>query len=164
MHEVRIGDRVKVGHGDEYSEVFFFSHRHLNAVTSCVRIDTSIAGISLTLSPGHLIYVDDKLLPASSVKVGDTISISHGDATSAMVTNLRHQTMKGLHNPHTLHGDIIVNRIRTSGYTSALHPSIAYIALAPFRIIYQIFGTHPAVESLNRVVLGGLDSTVWQWS
>ena len=43
----------------------------------------------------------------------------------------------GLYNPHTLHGDIVVDGVLTSTYTAAFSPTLAHVALAPLRALYR---------------------------
>lgn len=162
MEDLQIGDRVKVAHPDEYSEVYFFSHRHPSTISKSIRIDTSIEGVSLTLSPGHILYANGIPIPASQAKVGDIVRVSYEDQEDATVTKILTMFTDGLHNPHTLHGDIIVNRVVTSTFTSAVHPSFARVLLLPMKAVYLAFGAVPTTESLNRVVLRTLDLTFWR--
>lgn len=162
MAEVRIGDHVKVAYPDGYSPVFFFSHHHPQVSAEMVKIETSVKDVSLHVAPSHLIYVNDRLVPAASVKIGDEVSLSHADSSRALVTAVRRTTKMGLHNPHTVHGDIVVNGVLASTFTSTVHPSLAKILLSPFRLMYHFVGPHTAVENVNRVVLRALDYSVWK--
>ena len=45
---------------------------------------------------------------------------------------------QGLYNPHTMHGDIVVNGIRTSSYTAAINPILAHAALWPVRMLFSM--------------------------
>lgn len=162
MAELRIGDHVKVAPSGEYSPIYFFSHRHSKSVNQFVRISTSVRGVSLSLSGGHLIYVNGRRrVQASSVRVGDEISISHKTAKTATVTGTTRIESNGLHNPHTLHGDIVVNGVLTSTFTSTVHPSVAQLLLTPFRMAYEVVGAHNVVEYLNHAVLRTLDYCFW---
>lgn len=161
MRLVRIGDRVKVAHPNKFSEVFFFSHKHESKTSDFVRIETSLDGVGLSVSPGHLVYVNGKLERASAVGVGDVISVAH-DARSATVTAVSRVRGLGLHNPHTLHGDIIVNGVVASTFTSSVHPRLAKVLLAPFRAAFLAFKSSEHMEELNRVVLRTLDVWIWR--
>ena len=46
--------------------------------------------------------------------------------------------VKGLYNPLTLAGDIVVDGILASTYTKAVTPKMAHAALAPLRMMYEI--------------------------
>ena len=43
----------------------------------------------------------------------------------------------GIFNPHTLQGDIVVDGVLTSTYTSAFSPTLAHVVLAPLRALYR---------------------------
>lgn len=162
MAELQIGDRVKVAPPDTFSEVFFFSHNHKDRMTTSVKIETSINGIGLTASPGHMLYANGKRVPASAVRVGDEVSVSHDSEHAAIVTSVQRVETVGLHNPHTLHGDIVVDGVVASTYTTAVHPVVAWMALAPFRAAYHAFGASDKLETLNRAILRTLDVAVWE--
>ena len=54
---------------------------------------------------------------------------------------------RGLYNPHTLHGDVVVDGVLTSTYTGVVHPALAHALLAPLRQLYSAglsFGTNVA--------------------
>lgn len=163
MGELQIGDRVKVAHPNTYSEVFFFSHNHPTARGSGIELETSENDISLTLSPGHLLYVNGELQAAMDVHVGDTVQVSVKDETkrTATVTSTRRVTSTGLHNPHTLHGDIVVDGVVASTFTRAVHPVTARALLLPFRLAYRMVGPHRSVDIANQAVLRMLDRMYW---
>lgn len=163
MHEVRIGDMVKVAHPDKYSPVYFFSHHHVHITAKVIRIVTSIDEVWLSMSPTHLLYANGRRVPASDVRVGDKLSINDDIASQrAVVVSVERAEAPGLHNPHTFHGDIVVNGIVASTFTSTVRPSLAKILLAPFKAIYYVAGSHPAVSKVNEIVLRGLDRFYWQ--
>lgn len=152
---------MKVAPSGEYSPIYFFSHRHSKSVDQFVKISTSVRDVSLSVSGGHLIYANGRRVPARTVRVGDEISISHKTAKTATVTATTRIESNGLHNPHTLHGDIIVNGVLASTFTSTVHPSVAQLLLFPFRMAYKVAGAHNAVERLNHAVLRTLDYCFW---
>lgn len=153
---------MKVGSSEEYSPIYFFSHRHIESVEQFIRIATNIEGMSLTLSAGHLIYINDRRVPASTAQVGDKVAISHKDTTAATVIATTRVMASGLHNPHTLHGDIVVNGVVASTFTSAMHPFVAQLLLVPFRLVYRMVGVHSSVERINHAVLRTLDYGFWR--
>jgi Hint module len=136
MDELQIGDRVKAARGI-FSAVYMFSHKIADTVNSFVEISTSSGNI-LYVTPGHFIYINDVLSPSGTVRVGDSVLL--GSDSRARVTSVRMVTKRGLYNPHTLHGDIIVNNVRASTYTTAIDPKIAHFALSVFRGIYRVIG------------------------
>lgn len=136
MDKLTIGDRVRVS-TKEYSEVFMFTHRVPDARSTFVNLHTS-DGHVLSLTPGHFLYVNGKLMPAKNVVRGD--SLQTADGTSTTVDKVYTAVGEGLYNPQTTHGDIIVNGLRTSTYTTAVQPSSAHSLLAPFRAMYNALG------------------------
>lgn len=162
MTELRIGDHVKVAHPNVYSPIYFFSHSDENAQADVLRIKTALDEISLSVSAGHLLYVNGVEAAASTVRVGDVISVSHDTDETARVVAISTVRSTGLFNPHTIHGDIVVDRVITSTYTSAVHPSLARAALAPIRMLYRVTGPQEVIEELNRGVLRVLAYTVWK--
>lgn len=160
MDELRIGDRVKVGYPAQFSDVYFFSHKHKEQKAQFVRLQTSGGALSLTLSPQHLVYANGARMRAGSVRVGDKLSVGENGEIE-VVKSVRKVEGVGLHNPHTLHGDIVVDGVLASTYTAAVHPRLASLLLAPFRAVFYLAGAHDAVQNLNRAVLRTLDVVVW---
>ncbi len=76
MTELEVGDRVRVGPA-EFSEVYLFTHKDPSAVATFVTIVTS-ANHTLSLTPGHYVYVNGKLKAAGVVEVGDVLEDSNG--------------------------------------------------------------------------------------
>jgi Hint module len=147
MRDVTIGDRVHVGAG-EYSDVFMFSHVVASTINMFIELVTN-SGDKLALTPGHYLYVNGALASSETVVVGDTVEL--GDGAEATVESVSVVTKRGLFNPHTLHGDIVVDNIRTSTYTTAVQPAIAHsILLAPARAFYN--------AGLGSLLIGLLDS------
>lgn len=161
MSLLRIGDRVKVAHSDEFSAVYFFSHNHASKQSEFVRIKTSVDKATLTVSPGHLLYVNGALKEASMVREGDRLSVSH-ETRSATVTEVWRVQGVGLHNPHTVHGDIVVNGVVASTRTSAVHGVVANVLLAPFKVAFHMTRRIESLESVNKGVLRALDAVYWR--
>jgi hypothetical protein len=134
MENLSVGDNVLVKSGS-YSEIFMFSHRLAATNSDFVKI-TTVSGHSLMLTPNHYLYVNSKLAVASVVKVGDSLTL--GDGSSALVTKVAHEWAAGLYNPHTMDGDIVVDGILTSTYTSDIAPSLAHAALWPVRMLHSL--------------------------
>lgn len=149
MEELAVGHRVLAA-PDVHSDLFFFSHRALDRGTLHAYIEVRTAsGKAVTLSPGHYVHVGGLLVAARSVRVGDVLTLSSGSA--AEVTEVVRVKRIGKYAPHTLHGDIVVDGILVSTYTTAVHPTLAHhILLAPLRLLYR-FG-------LSTVFNGVLDS------
>ena len=65
----------------------------------------------------------------------------------------------GLYNPHTLQGDIVVNGVLTSTYTSAFSPVLAHLVFAPLRALYRA-----GVDVVKVDVGGALDALPRWWT
>jgi len=133
MSALEIGDKVLTENG-EYSDVYMFSHRLTDSRSAFVRI--AAGGHSLMLTANHYLYVNDKLAVASTVKVGDKVK-GH-DGSDITVTSVEAAWADGLYNPHTMNGDIVVDGILTSTYTSDINPSLAHAALWPVRMLHSL--------------------------
>lgn len=131
MQKLSIGDEVRVS-SNEFSIVHMFSHRNPDAVARYLRITTS-SGAAVTLTPGHFLFVNEALVPASSATVGDTLDGADGPTTVLNVSSVLRQ---GLYNPHTAVGNIVVDGITCSTYTEAFYPPAAQALLAPFRALF----------------------------
>lgn len=135
MAQLQIGDRVRVGPDSEQSEIYMFSHRYPEATHVFVALTTAIGKV-IHLSKGHYLYVNGSLNTAENVKIGDNLDTADGTRTS--VVDIQTAVLQGLHNPHTMQGDIIVDGIRTSTYTDALSPILAHAVLAPVRAMHTL--------------------------
>lgn len=136
MSELSIGDVVKVG-PNEFSRVFMFTHKMSDTVNKFVKLTTS-SGKQLTLTGGHYIYADGSLTAASNVVVGAELRLGNGGVDK--VVSIQAGKDSGLYNPQTTHGDIVVNGVVSSTYTTAVEPSFAHAILAPFRSLYALTG------------------------
>jgi preprotein translocase subunit YajC len=133
MDKLHIGDRVLVAPG-QYSEVYLFTHRLPEAMAEVVKLSTDGAK-QLRLTPNHYVYVNGTLAAAHVVQPGDKVTLA--DGTQAAVVNVTREMANGLFNPHTLHGDVVVDGIITSTYTQGIAPGLAHAALWPVRALYQ---------------------------
>lgn len=134
MDELSVGDFVKVGSG-VFSQVFMFTHKLFDVTRTFVHVITA-SGHSIQLTPGHFIYVNNSLLPARSVRVGDLVQLGNG--ASMAVSSVTLVQSKGLFNPQTLHGEIVVDGVRASTFTTAVEPSAAHMLLTPLRMFFAI--------------------------
>ena len=101
--------------------------------------DPAAATTRLTLTSSHYLYVGGVLRPASEAKAGDEVACE-GDRTGKVVAAESGVKGKGLFNPHTLHGDLVVDGVHTSTYTTAMSPTLAHALLWPFRAAYSSVG------------------------
>ncbi|PXF40238.1 Protein hedgehog [Gracilariopsis chorda] len=139
LTELKTSHRVHVGHG-HFSDVFFFSHRSHDAkvLHNFVQIRT-VRDDVLTVSAGHYLYVNGRMVAANRVKANDTLT--RADGSDVLVDHVGRVKRAGLFAPHTLHGDIVVDGVLVSTYTTAVHPGVAhYVLLAPLRAAYALLG------------------------
>lgn len=131
MDELILGDRVRVN-DNEYSSVFMFTHKRNTGMHNFIRIETSDSSIEISLN--HYIYRNGELVAAKGIRIGDVLQLASGAST--VVTGIAAVKRVGLYNPQTLHGDIIVNGIVTSTYTTSVQPVMAHALLSPLRALY----------------------------
>lgn len=136
------------GHG-HISTVYAFSHKDAASHSDYVRIST-VSGHSIALSPGHYLYVNGNLMTARSVVPGHYLETSQGNPTRVVAVD--REVSRGLFAPHTMHGDLIVDNIRVSSYTQALHPAVAHRLLAPLRILHRMGITVPGIHHVAGVL------------
>ena len=138
MDELQIGDEVLVrisqGRTPVYSEVYIFSHRDRNVLTNFVALSTTNSQV-LEVSPSHYVFVDGRLTAARNVRVGDILEQRSGLVTR--VTDVRTVLKRGLYNPQTMDGDIVVADVRVSTYTASVEPIVAVAMMTPLRGLYM---------------------------
>ena len=132
MSDLKIGDKVLVVDAStgatSFSDVYFFGHRDSESVSNFYTVTTA-SGNSLQLTPDHYMYVAETgcnesitsatTLSPNLVKVGmgAWVHTPKGMKCSAIV-DIRQSEEKGLYNPQTLTGSILVNDIYASSYSA----------------------------------------------
>lgn len=152
MEVLKAGDEVHTG--DERvvtSKIFAFSHREEEVFTDMVRIQFANFTRSVTLSYGHYVYVNGKLSAAGAVRRGDILKYYDGRVYT--VNSVVHSEQKmGLYAPHSFHGDLVINGVVVSTYSTSVHPTLAHLLFAPVRAFARIFGV---VEPLGSLLYEG---------
>lgn len=120
--------------GVVHDKIFLFTHREESGLQEFVRI-RSKKGHAITLTGGHYLRANGMLQTADSIKKGDVLDTLDG---AAMVESTKVVMEHGLFAPHTLSGDIVVNRVFCSSYTRDVHPKFAHAVLSPFRAIVRL--------------------------
>jgi len=133
MFEVEVGDRVRVA-GGRVSEVFAFTHRDRSSASSFVVLQTR--GRAIELSAGHYIFTTDGLKTAGSVLPGDLLLLA--DRSTSRVESVGTKKGRGIFNPQTLDGTLVVDGFEVSCYTQAVQPILAHLLLALPRALYRI--------------------------
>lgn len=149
MAQLRVGDEVLVAPGI-YSKVYMFTHRQPNVLHSFVVLEfvSKQRTKSFAASTGHMIYVNDQLKQAGLVRPRDILHDKHGNRVP--VVRVARRFGAGLFNPHTLHGDIIVDGIRSTSNTHSVHFVVAQALLAPFRALFRTSG----IDAGTKIVCG----------
>jgi uncharacterized protein YjbI with pentapeptide repeats len=145
MDALDIGDSVLVGPG-VFSPVFMFTHRLPTLVVPDFVKLTTASGAALTVTPGHLIYADNELVAAGSVRVGAALRLADG-STSVVARAERSVADIGLFNPQTVHGDVVVDGVVASCYTRAVAAGVAHALLAPARAVFGAVGFGVSVDN-----------------
>mmetsp|Transcript_127 Transcript_127/g.381 ORF Transcript_127/g.381 Transcript_127/m.381 type:complete len:490 (-) Transcript_127:125-1594(-) len=133
MDGLASGDRVLAASG-QYSDVIGFTHRDNSPVSKFVQM--CAASSCLEASPSHYVYVNGGLRAAGSVRVGDVLT--SGAGAQLKVDAVRTVTRRGLYNPQTISGNIVVDGVLASTYTQALHPVVAHSLLWLPRALYRL--------------------------
>lgn len=145
--KLTIGDNVLVDKA-HYSSVFAFTHATPRITSQFVKINTK--NRSLSLSQGHFMYINGRPMPADLVRVGDRVrDVEHGDA---VVTSVGMVTKRGLYNPQTVQGDIVVDGLVVTTYTTALgNMMTAHALLAPVRLFRSVLSVDALLDRIRSV-------------
>jgi hypothetical protein len=114
IKDVVIGDMVLSDEKGTYTKYYSKGHFDNTIPTNFLRIYTELNVKPLELTPGHMVYtaLSNKLpVPAHSIKVGDVLKTIDGPSK---VISIRTISRKGLVNPLTLSGSIVVDGIVSS--------------------------------------------------
>lgn len=157
MADLRIGDRVRTGPAS-FSDVFLFTHRDAVIRSNFVRLLT-VAGSSITLTKSHYLYSNGALVAAESVRIGDVLELA--DGSDSPVVAVESVSSVGLYNPQTVDGNIVVEGVVASAYTTAVHPRVAHSALlAPVRFLYERLPASFAVLDALAGLISGSTNTL----
>lgn len=135
MSSLRVGDIVLDADGSP-SPIIAFSHRDASQRSyRFLRLHFNAPHVSpLTLSAGHLILnPNGPPRPAHTLQIGDSVRATDGEIvklTAKVSVNSR-----GLFNPHTASGSLLVDGIAVSCYTDAMPLATGHALLAPVRAI-----------------------------
>jgi hypothetical protein len=101
IQDLKLNDWV-LGADDKYERVIGWGHKSTTQKAKFIQLHPSM----LELTETHMVYVSSRAhpIPASMVKVGDTLA-KNGDVVTRIATVRR----RGVYNPYTLSGEIVVN-------------------------------------------------------
>lgn len=137
------------------SPIVTFTHRLHNSFHTFVSLHTTNG--SLDVSPGHLVHTQTGIKPAGHVTTSDSLVLASGALTP--VQSKKKVLLRGLHNAHTLRGEMIVNGFRVSCYTHAVRPMVGEGLLAPVRAFYKVFGK----DLTNGILHDGANQVMHFW-
>jgi len=184
MSALRVGDLIRSVDGAGkaiYEEVYFFGHA--DAARSAEYVDLKLAGstASLQLSNGHFLptcpqhgkrcdWTDHLHAYAHEVLPGDYIWVAQADEqiTLRRVLETSVVVKKGLYNPYTLSGKIVVNGVVASAHSNWVFddwtpsamarylPAVYQVLFLPGRLLYQLAGPSAAdMLDMNNPQLAG---------
>lgn len=145
MRYLNAGDSVKISPFGHSSKIFAFTHRETTGIYPYTQISFA-GGMSLTLSANHYTYADGRMLAAGNVVRGQKMTSGRGAALA--VEDVRRVLRPGRFAPHSMHGDLLVNDVLVSSYTTEVHPSLAHALLAPVRLFSYLTGVQEPLGSL----------------
>jgi len=164
MKDLKLGDMVEVN-GGKFSEVYSFGHYEQDIDMTFLSIDAGLKK-PLLVTADHMVFVENKPVRASTVAVGDKLSLRDG---VAIVKKIKPITSHGAFAPFTKDGSIVVDAVVASSYVSLqdesnlviggvntvnMH-SLAHVFQAPHRLVCEI---HSAF-CLSETYVNGL--SIW---
>ena len=181
IQHAQIGDRLLSYsvHGKAfYDPVYMIGHKDPSSLATFVTI-TSNNNRTIRLTPDHNMVVvrNDKTFDISSqhVQVGDGLIVGPGGQV-ALVVSVSSETSRGLYNPYTLSGRIVVDGVLASCHSSWLFDGVFntfgiplstgyQILFAPIRFMYRILGPQTFSSAFERIIDGvapGGNSSAYQ--
>lgn len=145
MSSLAVGDVVRTGLKST-SAIFAFSHAELVGIYKFIRLSTRFG--NLTASPGHVLHTRKGLRETRYVRPGDQLlHVKNGAVT---VLKIEQVLQRGLFNPHTRDGNIVVDGFIATTFTDAVPVYIATSLLAPLRAIHALIGIDLSVGRISK--------------
>ena len=172
MQELRVGDQVLTTSSDGtliFEDVYFFGHANAEAVRSYLTLGLEGASAPLEITGKHFVplcpvtgqpceYSEHVYKYAQETVHGDHLWVAGTNSTVelARVKEIGRTVSKGLFNPYTLGGTIIVNNVLASAHSNwvldglvpssatGYLPSIYQALFTPGRVLYHVFGASAA--------------------
>jgi len=179
ISSVQISEKVLTSKG--CSPVYLMGHEDPTIMASFVQATTDTGHI-FELTPYHYIMANNEYVHASHLKLGDAVKVG-GKSTGLVqniliddiITHVQTVTRKGLYNPYTVAGDILVfapASNQTSGVVASVHsdwfledyvqaarvPDIYQALLAPVRTIHSGSFTVYVFDCVRALALSGSHS------
>lgn len=172
MSDLRVGDHVLTVNtaGDlVFEEIYFFGHADPKAFSPMVQLliqDSNSTASMIELSPDHFLHTCPELRPclwsqstaayAATVVEGAYVWAATDSLNIGRVVSSRFVPKRGLYNPYTLSGNIVVNGVAASAHSSWVLdpwtpdcykkylPSIYQAIFVVGRLLYHTFGPQAA--------------------
>lgn len=150
------------------TKVYAFSHSDAKITASFVRLALASGG-ALTVSHGHWLYfADGQAVRACDVRVGDMLRSVNGAVESVggnatMVVDVTQVNAKGLYNPHTTSGDIVVDGVVASCFTDAVDRQTAEALLAPVKWIGTLTLGAKGTAKVIELISDGVAKYAMRW-
>lgn len=133
MSQLRVGDEVTTDADGTVETVLGFTHTDRHAKARFVSLHTDVG--TLTATPGHYVQVAAAagvtLRKMADIKAG--ARLVHVSGTRPVVRKVTRAVHRGVWNPHTMSGSIVVDGFVASCYTEAVKPVAAHALLTPLR-------------------------------
>lgn len=162
MNQLRVGDRVLVRYDDGSTgldDIYLFTHKEQDAVRVFVELTTE-SGHRLLATAGHFIPISDtvdgcdwsraRMVSLDQVSTGDLVWVADGEGSRcSLVLHKAQRHGRGVFNPLTLSGIIVVNGVVASSHSdwildgivsASWQHTIYQFMFAPVRLFYQIVG------------------------
>ena len=131
MKDLKVGQQIYTGYDGKhqiplYETVYSFGHHDKEAIADYLRITTTGVKNVLEITGTHLIFLDGKSEPvrADSLSVGDGLiynSLQNATSQRVLVTRIQKVRRRGLYQPLTKDGTVVVDGIHASAYVSIDH-------------------------------------------
>ena len=158
----------------EFEDVFMFSHRDFRSRATYISLTTA-SGASIAATPGHYMWAADAVIDshhkkqagpwvltrAGNIGIGACLLSADASRASDLCDQVTARTVKigkGLYNPHTKSGSLVVDGIAAATFSDVLPPSLhAHAAITtPFRWLYaacKASDSIKACDALNSLIL-----------
>ncbi len=135
IRELRIGDSVQVGHRTS-SPVYMFSHAERDEYYKFIVLVTHVG--NLTASADHYVHTTAGIHAMRHISIGDQLLTA--DQSKVAVIRIEQTWAKGLYNPQTIDGNMLVDGFLVSTFTGAIREQVGVALLAPIRSMFRLSG------------------------
>lgn len=161
VEQLQVGESVLDSAGS-YSPVILFTHADSDVWSEFIHIHGENSEV--ILSPGHFLYANSRAIAAEDVRPKNVLTRVSKHANminSSIVVTVERKTLRGLYNPQTASGNIIIywgakDGVLATTYTRAVSPHFAHSLLWPLRVLFSKTGV--TLPWLSRPFKYGVDT------